>query len=194
MCRLFETIRIENGKAVSLDYHQRRVAKVSSVQLAPHVARMELPDTGVYKLRIDYDTEKGITGTTLEKYEIRRIATLKTVHCDTISYPLKYADRRELDLLHAQRGNNDDVLIIKNTFVTDTTFANILFSAGGKWFTPATPLLKGTCREKLLAEGIVTERYITAADIENYDKAMLINAMLPFDEGRAFPVSGIHDR
>lgn len=194
MCRLFETIRIENGKAVSLEYHQQRVAKVSSVQLLPHVAQIKLPVAGVYKLRIDYDTEKGITGTILEKYEIRRVVTLKAVHCDTISYPLKYADRRVLDMLHAQRGKSDDVLIIKNNFVTDTTFANILFSAGGQWFTPSTPLLKGTCREKLLTEGIVTERCITAADIKNYDKAMLINAMLPFDEARTFPVSGIHDR
>lgn len=191
MCRLFETIRVENGKAVSLRWHQQRVEQITSVELAPYIERLSLPSDGVYKLRIDYDTASGIIGSTLQKYEERRVKTLKAIRCDTISYPFKYADRQVLDGLRARRGCCDDVLIIKNAHVTDVTYANILFSAGGRWFTPSTPLLKGTCREKLLDEGVVTERLITEEEICCYDNAMLINAMLPFDEARAFPVTGI---
>lgn len=192
MCRLFETIRLENGKATSLHYHQQRVSRVSPmVRLAPCVSRLELPCDGVYRLRIDYDTEKGITGSTLQKYAVRPVSRLRTVHCDTITYQLKYADRTCLDNLHALRGECDDVLIIKNSAVTDTTRANIIFYEAGRWFTPDTPLLRGTCRERLLDEGKITLRRITEHDIRRYEKAMLINAMLPFDEARAFPVAGI---
>lgn len=191
MCRLFETIRIENGGAVSLCWHQRRVAEVSAVELAPYISRLFLPAEGVYKLRIDYDARNGITGSTLREYAARPVRTLKKVRCDTVSYPRKYAVRDELDELRAMRGGCDDVLIIKDGCVTDVSYANILFSENGKWYTPDTPLLPGTCRARLLSEGAVCERRITEADICLYDMAMLVNAMLPFDEARAFPVSGI---
>ena len=84
MCRLFETIRVENGKAVALRWHQQRVEQITSVELAPYIERLSLPADGVYKLRIDYDTASGIIGSTLQKYEERRGKTQKAVPFDNI--------------------------------------------------------------------------------------------------------------
>ena len=71
-----------------------------------------------------------------------------------ICYSLKLTDRSQINRLLKQKGNYDDILIVKNGFITDTSISNIIFYNGSKWITPAAPLLKGTCRDKLLKEGL----------------------------------------
>ena len=66
-----------------------------------------------------------------------------------MNYDLKYFDRKIFDDLK-KNIKADDILIIKNGFITDTSIANILFFDGKKWITPKKPLLKGTVRERLL--------------------------------------------
>jgi branched-subunit amino acid aminotransferase/4-amino-4-deoxychorismate lyase len=36
--------------------------------------------------------------------------------------------------------------------VTDSSFANIVFKRGKKWYTPWAPLLKGTMRSKAIGK------------------------------------------
>lgn len=72
--------------------------------------------------------------------------------------------------------------------VTDSSFCNILLldgSSGDGWVTPSTTLLEGTCRERLLDQGIITATDISVEDLKNYTKFMLINAFMDFDETRA---------
>jgi 4-amino-4-deoxychorismate lyase len=87
------------------------------------------------------------------------VRTLKVVHADDIDYSLKYLDRTCLTGL-IDRGVADDVLIVKNGFVTDTSYSNIVFTDGLRWIMPDTPLLRGTMREKLLIEGTIREKKI----------------------------------
>jgi 4-amino-4-deoxychorismate lyase len=44
----------------------------------------------------------------------------------------------------------DDIIIVRNGFVTDASYANLIFRKGDEWFTPATFLLAGTMRAFLL--------------------------------------------
>ncbi|MEM6772810.1 MAG: chorismate-binding protein, partial [Bacteroidota bacterium] len=68
---LLESIRIQNGSADLLPYHQQRVnrsrkvlfPKSPSLKLAEVVASMELPRIGTYKLRLEY-------GEKVEKHEL----------------------------------------------------------------------------------------------------------------------------
>jgi 4-amino-4-deoxychorismate lyase len=69
-------------------------------------------------------------------------------------------------------------LIVKNGFITDTSSANILFYDGRDWVTPSTPLLMGTCREKLLRGGKIREENIKRDDIYKFKHFRLINAMI----------------
>lgn len=96
-----------------------------------------------------------------------------------------------MNQLYEKRGNCDDVLIIKNGYITDSSFCNIIFFDGYKWFTSKTPLLKGTCRDRLIAEGVVSEVEIKTEHLADYSMFMLINAMLDFDISRALPISNI---
>ena len=93
-----------------------------------------------------------------------------------------FADRSVLDRNFALRGNADDVVIVRSGMLTDTSIANISLYKEGKWFTPKYPLLKGTRRARLLAEGIIEEDIIMADSLHKYEKIRLFNAMISFGE------------
>lgn len=69
--------------------------------------------------------------------------------------------------------------------------SNLIFFDGRDWVTPANPLLKGTCRNRLLAEGSITGREIAPGDLVNYLGCKLINAMREPEEEELIPVSEI---
>jgi 4-amino-4-deoxychorismate lyase len=76
------------------------------------------------------------------------------------------------------RGEADEVIIVRRALITDTSYSNLAFRSRGQWYTPATPLLRGTMRESLLACGLLREANITPADLPLYDAVCLINAMM----------------
>jgi 4-amino-4-deoxychorismate lyase len=117
------------------------------------------------------------------------------VQDDEIDYSYKYTDRSRLDSLRKPPINSgdSDVLIVKNGLVTDTSFANIAFSDGKKWYTPDSPLLKGTKRALYLTNGTLTERRIRPADISGFTRARLINAMLDLETGIDITMDNIHN-
>lgn len=184
MCPVyFESIRVADGKVFHLDYHQRRVERISAVQLQEAVDRVSLPQKGLYKLRISY-TPTAILRTDIQAYTPKDIDSLKGVYDDHIDYSLKSEDRSALNRLHRLRESCDDVLIIKNGRITDTSYCNILFSDGAKWITSDTPLLEGTCRARLIEEEKVGVEEIRVTDLHAFKYYMLVNAMLDFDEQR----------
>ena len=80
------------------------------------------------------------------------------------------------------REEGDDILIIKDLLVTDTSIANIAFeTSGGEWITPKNPLLKGTTRARLLDEGKLKEADIRVHELRSFTKVALLNAMIDFD-------------
>ena len=67
-----------------------------------------------------------------------------------INYNSKKLNRINIDTLYAKKALNDEIIIIKNGLVTDTSIANIAILYEGKWLTPKTPLLYGTTRSRYL--------------------------------------------
>ena len=57
------------------------------------------------------------------------IKTLKMIDADSVVYNHKYLDRSSLTAL-IDKKVADDILIIKNGYVTDVSFANIVFTDG----------------------------------------------------------------
>lgn len=186
MTLLLETIRISDGTPQNLSLHEERMnasrrklfGNTGDISLIENIHIPEDCLTGVYRCRVIY--EESIISIEFSPYRPAAVRTLKVVHADDIDYSLKYLDRSCLTGL-IDRGVADDVLIVKNGFVTDTSYANIVFTDGRQWFTPDTPLLHGTMREKLLREGAIKEEGITVADLGRFTHFRLINAMLGFD-------------
>lgn len=187
MCQYLETIAILNGEPLHLPYHIRRVAENSSIDLHYYISNLSLPKNELHKCSIIYDSKK-ILSSKIVKYTIRKILSFKLIHHNEIDYSKKFANRSELEAMVAQKGSCDEILIVKNGVITDTSFSNIVFKKGSRWITPKTPLLQGTCRARLIENGIIEVQDIATLDLKQCSHFMLINAMLDFDEQRASPI------
>ncbi|MDL5049225.1 aminotransferase class IV [Oscillatoria amoena NRMC-F 0135] len=197
MSRLIESIRLENGTFRYLHYHQQRMdftireltGKENQVRLSEYFHTASLPATGIYKCRLLYSLKK-IESLEIIPYVARPVNSLRIVVDNALTYGKKWEDRSVIDSLFKQRKECDDVLIIKNEFVTDASYSNVVFFDGLKWVTPATPLLNGVMRKHLLNTKIISEDIIRVSQIPLFRKVKLINAMLEF-EGPEFSVSHI---
>lgn len=177
---LLETIRCEGGIAHHLEYHQQRLDK--SLKTLGYSTTHKLsdliapPDNNLYRCRFLYDALQ--YQIEYHPYTPKKITSLKIIHDNTIDYSLKYANRSRLNELFAQRDQCDDILILKNGLVCDTSIANIAFLVEGEWLTPDTPLLEGTTRARLLHEGKIQTASIDLATALNAPKISLFNAMV----------------
>ena len=96
-----------------------------------------------------------------------------------------YAEENEL---YEKRDDCDEVIIIKNEIVTDTTIANIAIFYENSWITSKNCLLGGTTRARLLEEKKLFEKDITLDMLKNASKVALMNAMIGFDEIKDFKI------
>ena len=181
-----ETIRVEEGVAHNIRYHQQRMARTMRrffpyapvPSLATVLAARKWPADITWKVHVEYDAS-GITLVKADEYHIRSITSLRLIVCNDIDYAYKGADRRRLEALLAQRGEADEVVIVKNGLLTDTSYSNIALFDGCHWVTPRQPLLRGTMRQSLLDAGALVEMDIKAEDWDHYRQVSLINAMMP---------------
>lgn len=177
--RLLETIHVVDGQILNLDYHQKRLeySRKCLGFFSELLLTLDPPKNGEYRCRILY--EKEIEKIEYIPYRKREVSSFKLIHSD-IEYSLKYEDRHEIEHLFEQKEKADDIIIIKNDLVTDTSIANLCFYDGNNWITPKHPLLKGTTRQRLLDEGQIKCADIHHSDIHNYSKMAVMNAMSDF--------------
>lgn len=187
MFRLLESIRLQNGNFHRLNYHQQRMDRSvkelsgqrNAVSLLEALKSHNVPKTGLYKCRVVYSDK--IETVEFIPYEIKPVNSLRIVYDQEITYEHKYQNRDSLNALLSQRQYCDDILIVKNGFVTDSSYSNIIFYDGVNWITPAAPLLKGTMRQFLLDTAEIKAAPIAVQDIPSFKKFRLINSMLAFD-------------
>ncbi|MBE0675907.1 MAG: aminotransferase class IV [Bacteroidales bacterium] len=194
MSLLLETIRIEEGKVMNFEYHRERMLRSAfALGFRPSpsfpgnfIPECSVPPTGINRCRVLYN--EGIVSCGVTPYVRKNIGTLKVVEARRPDYQLKYADRRAMDELFVLREECDDVLIVCDGMVTDTSYCNVAFERGGSWFTPASPLLKGTMRQCLLDSGTIAEEEILLAEIGEYSAVRLFNAMVPWERAWELPI------
>ena len=180
---LLETICIKNGSIQHLSLHQARLDRSQGalfdefepIDLSAHLHPPS--GEGTLKCRVLYGPS--LLDVTYEPYRPRSVRHLKPIDA-TIDYTHKYSDREALDDLFARRGDADDVLIVRDGLVTDTSVANIAFLKNRRWYTPRNPLLRGTTRERLVRSGFLTPRDIPLAEIGSFEAFAILNAMVGF--------------
>lgn len=136
------------------------------------------PCCGIYRCKVVYDRE--IVSVEYLPYVKKEIKKLKPVESD-IEYSKKYLDRSEITELLAFANGVDDIIIVKNGLITDTSIANLALLKNGVWITPKKPLLKGTMREKLLTEGLLKEADIPAKNLAEFEAIAVMNALRGFE-------------
>lgn len=198
MSRCIETIQLLQGELKNLGFHQERFERTrrevlglrKHPQLSEQIQVPEGLEKGLLKCRVIY--EKEILRIEYEPPQTHKVQSLQLVYSDSIEYGYKYEDRTELLNLFKQRGNCDDVLVVKKACISDSFYANVIFWDGFGWITPHTPLLPGTMRAFLLNRGLIREERITPQDLNRFQKLKLINAMNDLGRAPEIPIESIH--
>ncbi len=186
MCQFLETIQLCDGQFMRLSRHQVRLKRAlfdfypNAVVPSLHdkLSETTFPTAGLYKCRVIYDAE--IRLIEFQSYVHPVIRTLQVVETTIPSLPYKMADRMDYQSAFAQKGACDDVLLVANGLITDTSYCNIALFDGKNWFTPRLPLVQGVNRAQLLEEGILIEKDINLEELMNFQKIALFNALNEF--------------
>lgn len=189
MCRFIESIKLQDGEFKRLELHQARIQKAfetfypneKAFDLAEFLSKSDFPtEKGIFKCRIVYDSE--IRQLEFNPYVMRPINSLRLVETEIENLPYKPEDRSLYNAAFALRDNCDDVLLVKNGCLTDTSYCNIALFDGNNWFTPRIPLLYGVNRAELLNEGKLVEKDIKVQGLKDCQQIALFNAMIEFGE------------
>lgn len=180
-----ETIRMESGELFNLRYHEERMNRTRRHFFGDNIEPISLHSilrpaniSGCVKYRVLYD--ENILDVEFAPYNMRMVRSLRPIISDTIDYSFKCVDRGAINELLSLRGDSDDIIIVRNGKLTDTSICNMALSDGKDWLTPASPLLRGTMRESLLDSGVIKEKDIYLSDITIDTPIRLFNAMIPF--------------
>lgn len=199
MYHFFETIKIVDGFPINLEYHQNRLNYTFNSKfgaIIPPVLKdiITIPEpykSGLVKCKIEYNSHQHHT--IFSNYVSKTVNSLKIVYDDSIIYDFKYVDRNQLQRLLMRKGDCDEILIVKQRRITDTSYSNIAFFDGYRWYTPDSPLLPGTARARLLDIGIISATDINMQNFRNFKSFILINSMLDNDFSNMKPVSSIRE-
>lgn len=197
MSRLIESICIFNGEIRNLPEHQIRMNRArkelfgleDECSLQP-IIQSELAKRnygkGKFKCRILYQQE--IEFMEILPYQIQPLHSFRLVEASEIDYSYKWENRTSLIQLK-NSVLEDEIILVKNGRITDTSYSNLVFFDGENWITPAYPLLNGTMRQALLKQKKIAEEEINPKDLNRFFSFKLINAMMNLDESPQLPVS-----
>jgi 4-amino-4-deoxychorismate lyase len=180
---LFESIKIIDGKSFFLIYHQERINRTLKALFAQYSffdledILKDKPTKGIYRCKFSYNN----TSYKIEYFPLSPLVveSLELVFA-SIDYRYKYSNRDEINFLYTQRKKADDILIVKDNYLTDTSIANICLYDNEKWYTPKKPLLYGTTRERLIDDKRIFPINISPKDIDYFSKVAIINALRGF--------------
>ena len=179
MEQYFETIKCDDFEVFNLNYHEKRVAKTIGLNLNLQ-EYIYPPSNELLRCKLIYD-HSGVLSVEFFPYKKREIKSFKIINNDKIDYSKKYLDRFSLDKLFELRDNCDDIIIVKNGIVTDTSIANVAVLYDNQWIISKDSLLEGTTKSRLIERKELIEKNITIDMLKNASKIALLNAMIEFD-------------
>lgn len=187
MSRFIESIKVEDQKIFLPELHQKRVNDTFShfgreckIDIQRLFLDLKHEEDGLYKFRIEYDLDNNFI-TQIIPYAISELDDFELVIDNDIDYSFKSADRSQLQKMK-DKSHADEVIIVKNNQITDTSYSNLLLLKDKTWFTPKSYLLNGVMRQNLLQLKEIKETEITLDNIKEFTHFQLINALNDFDD------------
>jgi 4-amino-4-deoxychorismate lyase len=177
--RYFETIKCEDFEIFHLNYHKKRV--MNTIGLNINLEEYIYPPTkDLLKCKVVYD-QSGVLEVSFDKYTKKDIKIFKLVYNDKIIYDKKNINRFEINNLLLKKEKSDEIIIIQNNLVTDTSIANIAIFFNDEWITPNQPLLQGITKNRLIEKGKLKPKDITVKMLKKCTKIATLNAMVDFN-------------
>ena len=194
MFPFFESISLRKARIENLEEHQHRVDRTfykfypnkKVLQLKEFLSKMELPEQGHYKLKISYHYDHQLCQ--FQRYEAQKFENFILIHSNELNYNFKFTDRQLIEHYKRNLKPNEEIIMLKNNFITDASFANLIFYDGKKWWTPTSYLLPGTMRSALLKQNKIQEAEINIHDLARFEKFALINALNPLEQTHIYPI------
>jgi 4-amino-4-deoxychorismate lyase len=194
MSQFFESIRVNDGIAENLSFHQARVNKTlkafdasqHSIDLTKIVQQLVLPTIGLFKLRMSYDLN-GNHQTKLTPYQFKQINQFALVDIKGHRYDYKYEKRDWINDALSQSGT-DEIMMHDDGCIKDCSYTNIVFYDGSHWYTPESPLLEGTQRANLIQVGVIIPKALHINDLPNFKKFKCINAMIHWEDAVEYKI------
>ncbi|SFI23215.1 aminotransferase class IV [Halpernia frigidisoli] len=187
MSRFIESIKIEDQEIFNINFHQKRVndtfenfGKENLIDLEQIFKDLEHDEDGLYKLRIVYDLNSKFT-VNIIPYAYSEIKEFALVENNTLDYSFKFEERKIFEMMKI-KSRSEEIIIVKNNHITDSSYANLLFLKGKQWFTPNTCLLNGTQKQALLKSKKIKETEINLRNLKEFSHFQMINAMIGFEE------------
>lgn len=175
----FETIKCEDYQVFHQEYHKARIANTigKNIDIQEYIYP---PNQELLKCKLTYNQDD-ILNIEFSPYKAKTINSIQIIYDDTIEYSKKYLNRECFEK-YSNTNNSDEILIVKDGLLTDTSIANIALFINNRWITPKYPLLSGTTRSRLLYEGFLFEKDLTIKDLKSCEKFAVMNAMIGFKE------------
>ncbi|OCL95313.1 aminotransferase class IV [Aliarcobacter thereius] len=183
----FETIKCEDFEVFNLNYHNKRVAKTIGKNLNLQEYINPISDE-LLRCKVIYD-ENEIISVDYFPYKKREIKSFKLIYENDINYSKKYLNREKIDELFLKKESCDEIIIVKNGVVRDTSIANIAIFYDGYWIVSKNSLLEGTTKTRLLEEKNLVEKDISVEMLKKAEKIALLNSMIGFDIINEFEIS-----
>ncbi len=175
----FETVKCEDYEIFNLEYHNKRVANTIGLNINLQEYIYPLSEE-LLRCKVTYNDFE-VLNVEYFPYKKRDITSFKLIFDDEISYSKKYLNRENLDSLFLRKEDCDEIIIIKNGVVTDTSIANIAIFYENKWITSKNCLLNGTTKQRLLDSKFLVEKDISVKMLKKASQIALMNAMIDFD-------------
>ncbi len=197
MCQFIETICYKNGVFERIELHNDRLNRTRNhffdnqlaIDLSDHLSiPLDLIHSTV-KCTITYGEK--IQHISYSSYQIRAVHSLKMIENNSIDYTFKSSNREQLEAMFLLKGDCDDILIVKNGYLTDSSYANLILLRENRWYSMQNPLLLGTRLQSYLIEKLVTPTLVTPNDLHLFSEARIINAMISIDDSPIIPVQNI---
>jgi len=195
--KLFETIQIKDGIPQRLEYHNERMnrsrnelfCRLEEIYLEEFIQVPQEFSEGIVKCRVEYGEQ--IEKVEFENYQAQQHNSFYLIN-SKIDYAYKFTNRKAFIQFKSSLPPSSEMIVVREGFITDTSYSNLIFKDyKGNWLTPDTYLLRGSQREFMLDEGLISERSISVNNLNSFTHFMMINAMLDFDESRAISINKI---
>lgn len=184
MYPVFESIAVMDGKYLNVTGHLARMQETAKalwgIDLPNDYLEQRLPlfsREGLYKCRFMYNAE--CFDVEWRRYKPLYINQLVLTEVPNMAYAFKYTDRSEINSFSRTMGLETDVLFTRHGYLMDTSYCNVALYKHGAWYTPETPLLRGTERAIGLKQGVLKLARMHRDDLHQFERITLFNALNP---------------